>query len=297
MPQGAGQAWKLAIARASRDAIGLEVIVSDQRVSRNSLSELLEMPPERAMILILAGPQDGLGLLILSPDVLSALIEMQTVGHVVKAAPIPRRPTKTDAAMVAGLVDAALTGLEGLLDGDDDLSWAGQFRYGTFLEDARPLGLLLEDVPFRVIRTQVSLASGVKTGTILLALPARGKVEKPAAAQPTTAAAAMVFRAAMAEQVMASDATLNGVLVRVTLPLQAILNFRLGDPILLGQSALDRIDLEGADGCRVAGGKLGQNRGMRAIRLMAEAAPAARIRLKNQAQTETDVAAASRAAG
>jgi len=299
--QGAPAAWKLVIARAARDSIGLELAVSTQKASRNSLSELLEMPPERAMIIILEGPCEGLGLLILSPEVLSALIEMQTVGHVVKAAPLPRRPTKTDAAMVADLVDAALIGFETMLDGNDDLAWAGQFRYGTFLEDARPLGLLLEDIPYRVMQSEVSLASGVKTGSILLALPACGKVTKPQAEVPNTAAATLVFKAAMSEQILGSDATLNGVLARVTLPLQAILNFRPGDPIALGTSALDRIDLEGVDGCRVAGGKLGQNRGMRAIRLMAEAAPAARIKGKNQrsgdATAPAPEAKATRAAG
>ena len=293
--QGAAAAWKLALARAARDAIGLELTVSSQRASRNSLGELLEMLPERAMITILEGPSEGLGLLIFSPEVLSALIEMQTVGHVVKAAPVPRRPTKTDAAMVAGLIDVALSGFEAMLAGDDDLDWAGQFRYGTFLEDARPLGLLLEDISYRVMQSGVSLAAGVKTGSVLLALPASGKVAKPRAEAPNNAAATMVFKAALSEQVLASDASLNGVLARVTL------DFRPGDPIALGQSALDRIDLEGVDGCRVAGGKLGQNRGMRAIRLVAEAAPAARIKGTNRTPGDTTApaakAVATRAAG
>ena len=54
----------------------------------------------------------------------------------------PRKPTRTDAAMVAGLIDAALAGLEQALLQEADLVWAGGFRYASFLDDARPIGLL-----------------------------------------------------------------------------------------------------------------------------------------------------------
>jgi flagellar motor switch protein FliM len=126
----------------------------------------------------------------------------------------------------------------------------------------------------------VSLASGTRTGNVLLALPAGGKARKTADPVPAASAGGLVFKAAMSEQILTTNATLNAVVARVTLPLQAILNFRQGDPLLLGQAVLDQIDIEGVDGCRVAGGKLGQNKGMRAIRLSEKTAPAARHSLK-----------------
>jgi flagellar motor switch protein FliM len=297
--RGATSAWKLALARAARDTIGLDLSVNELRQDRRSLSELLEMPPERGMIIILEGPRDGLGLLVLSPEVMAGLIEKQTVGRVSSTPPIPRRPTRTDAAMVAGLIDAALSELESLLVEDSDLSWAGGFRYASFLEDARPLGLLLEDVAYRVLRSEVSLASGIRSGEVLLAVPANGKAEIVKMPEPPSAASGIVFKVAMEEQVLGADVSLNAILARVTLPLQSILMLKPGDPVPLGQAGLDRIDIEGIDGLRLAGGKLGQNQGMRAIRLSAEATPAARLKLTfaSLKSAEVDAMPDVRAAG
>ena len=34
-------------------------------LARNSLAELLEQPPDLALVIVLEGPQDGLGLLVI----------------------------------------------------------------------------------------------------------------------------------------------------------------------------------------------------------------------------------------
>jgi flagellar motor switch protein FliM len=143
------------------------------------------------------------------------------------------------------------------------------------------LGLLLDDAAYRVLHVDVTLAEGAKSGQILLALPADGQGQRPATVVGgPDKGTEMVFRVALGEQVMASDAVLQAVLARVTMSLQAVMALRPGDPVPLGSAALTRIDLEGADGCRVGGGKLGQNRGMRAVRFDADAQPAARGAVK-----------------
>ena len=77
-----------------------------------ALAELVDLPPDRALMLMLdQNGGDGLGLIVLSPAVLSGLVEMLTTGRVTAAPPPNRRPTRTDGAMLAALVDAALTGL------------------------------------------------------------------------------------------------------------------------------------------------------------------------------------------
>jgi flagellar motor switch protein FliM len=140
------------MARAMHDAIGLEMTTTDLQFNRRSLPEILELPPERALIVILEGPKDGLGLLVMSAEVLAGILEMQMVGKVSANVPLSRRPTRTDAAMVSGLIDRALDGLESQLLRSVDLVWASGFRYASFLEDARPLGLLLEDIPYQLLQ-------------------------------------------------------------------------------------------------------------------------------------------------
>ncbi len=162
---------------------GLLVDVTDLRLARRSLAELLEFPPDRALIALLDGPGGGLGMIALAPEVTSALVEMQTIGRVAAAAPAPRRPTRTDAAMVSAVIDRALAELEAVLAEEADLVWTGGFRYASFLEDARPLGLLLEDQPYRVLTTDLVMGENGRGGRVILALPAEGRGQAPVAAR------------------------------------------------------------------------------------------------------------------
>lgn len=276
--KGAAKAWKLALARAARNVIGLEMGQPQLQQRRSSLAELLELPPERALIAMLEGPKDGLGLLVIAPEILAGIVEMQMLGKVSASPPLVRRPTRTDAAMVSGLIDNALAELEAELAKSCDLVWTSGFRYASFLEDARPLALLLEEVNYQVLLADVSLGDGAKTGQVLLALPADGRGRSPVTHDQTpNRAAEMVFGAAMGEQIMGANADLIAVLARMSLPIETLINLKVGEPLTLGTAALDKIDLEGLDGKCLATGKLGQNSGMRAVRLTASENSAARI--------------------
>ena len=159
------------------------------------------------------------------PEVMGALIEMQTTARVSAAPTLTRRPTRTDAAMVAGVIDRALEELESILAEEADLVWAGGFRYASFLEDPRPLGLLLEDQPYRVLSADLSMASGARSGGLILALPAEGRGQRP---QPKPGrdrapAAAPGFSTALSEAVMAAGCTLEAVIARLTQPLGAVM--------------------------------------------------------------------------
>ncbi len=274
---GADRGWRLALARAARDALKLPLEVTGMTLARNSLAELLEQPPDLALVIVLEGPQDGLGLLVIAPQVLAGMIEMLTIGKVAAGPPVARKPTRTDAAMVAQMIDLALVGLETGLAQEADLIWAGGFRYASFLDDPRPLGLLLEDISYRVMKAEVALANGSRTGMVLLALPAegRGAVAHLQTRPSQDAAAGPTFAAALAEQVAGADCSLDAVLARLSMPLAAVLGLRVGAVLGLARAGLDQISFEGIDGRKVAEGKLGQNRGMRAIRLTPAPARAA----------------------
>jgi flagellar motor switch protein FliM len=266
---GADRSWRVILARAARDSmtLGMEVTRLDQ--SRASLTELLDMPTDRALIAVLEGPGEGLGLLAISAPLLAAMTEMQTIGRVTALAPPPRKPTRTDAAMVAGFVDAALGGLELALADEADLVWAGGFRYASFLDDPRPLGLLLEDIPYRVLRTEISVEGGARLGQILMALPAAGRGQRPRTASHAMpeAVAGHVFAAELAEQVGGVPCVLQAVIHRMACPLSTVIALQVGDVLAMGQASLDKIGLHGLDGQRVSEGRLGQNRGMCAVRL------------------------------
>lgn len=267
---GADRGWRLALARAARDDLKLPLEVTRLALDRRSLAELLELLPALALIVVLEGPKDGLGLLVISAPVLAGMIEMLTIGKVSAGTPAPRKPTRTDAAMVAGMIDTALAGMETGLAQEADLIWAGGFRYASFLDDPRPLGLLLEDTTYRVLNADVTLANGVRQGQVVLAMPAEGRGVVPdlrTGPLLDEADAGPAFTAALSEQVGAADCSLDAVLARLSMPLSRVMGLRVGEVLALPRAGLDQISFEGIDGRKVAEGKLGQNRGLRAIRM------------------------------
>ena len=271
---GADRSWPVVLARAARDTLvmGLDVLRLDQ--TRVSLAELLEMPPDHALIVVLEGPGDGLGLFVISAPLLAAMTEFQTIGRVAVLAPGPRKPTRTDATMVAGFVDAALCGLEVALAEETDLVWAGGFRYASFMADPRPLGLLLEDVAYRVVRADISVEAGVRTGQILMALPAAGRGRRPdRISQPLPEIAANhAFTADLAAQIEGAKCVMQAVIYKALYPLSTVMGWQVGDTVPLTLASTDTVGLEGLDGLRIAEGRLGQNRGMRAVRVTLPAA-------------------------
>lgn len=280
---GADRAWRLALARAARDSLKLGLEVRGMRLDRLSLTELLDLPEERSLLAVIEGPGEGLGVLVLSPPVLAAMVEVLTLGRVLPGNPAPRKPTRTDAAMIAPMIDAALAGLEAGLAEEADLIWAGGFRYASFLEDARPLGLLLEDAGYRCLTARVALedgagdsaaggdeeaaGGGARSGTVLLALPAEGRGARPARLADPAPEPGPAFARRLAAQVADAGCVLDAVLSRLTVPLSQLMALSEGEVLLLPKAGVDRIVFEGIDANRLAEGRLGQNRGMRAVRL------------------------------
>jgi flagellar motor switch protein FliM len=272
---GADRSWRVSLARAARDMLTLGLTVVRLNQSRGSLAEVLDLPPDRAMIAVLEGPGEGLGLMAISAPVLAAMTEIQTIGRVSAVPQAVRKPTRTDAAMVAGFVDAALEGLELALAEEADLQWAGGFRYASFLDDPRPLGLLMEDIDYRILTAEVSVEDGARTGQILMVLPAagRGKRPKTLASAVPAAVAGHAFAEDLAEQVDGAACVLTAVIHHLICPLSDVIALQVGDLLPLSFASLDQVGFEGIDGQRIAEGRLGQNRGMRAVRLTPPAQP------------------------
>ncbi len=262
------QAWDMALRRAAQETISLRIDVTSCRLRLLSLTELLEMPGVRSLIGILDGPSEAMGVIVLSPEVLAGLVEVQTVGAVTKHAPMARKPTRTDAAMVAGFFDSALSELDMALTSQPEAVWASGFRYASFLDDPRPLALMLEDAAWQVIEAEVSLAQGAKTGRVILAMPAVGRGTKAAQAVSDQAARHKAFNSELCEQVNQSVATLEAILVRVQIDLSELMDLGVEDVVPLFGASLDTVQIESADGQRLAIARLGQARGMRALRIL-----------------------------
>lgn len=279
------RAFGQALALAAQAMMGLPLRVERAEDLRLSLSELLEVIEPPALLAVLEGPRETLGLAALAPGTLATLIEMQTIGRIGPAAVDPRRPTRTDAAMSAGFLDRTLGEVETLLAADAAITWAGGFRYGSFLDDPRPLGLVLEEGGYRVLRLTLGFgADGARQGGLLLALPLPGRGDPPAGPRGPeqgrsgtgnaagTAApgdAEGQWRARLEQAVMQAPAELHAVMGRISLPLSAVMALGAGALIELPADAIAKTRVEGADGRLLTLARLGQMRGHRALRLKA----------------------------
>lgn len=274
------RALTLALARVADRQMDLPLRVGQLDARPLSLAEIPETLMEQPLIAMLEGPGEGLGVIALCPTLVASLIEVQTVGRLSHRPVQPRRPTRTDAAMAALFLDAVLEAFETLLLDLPGQGWAVGYRYASYLDDPRPLGLMLEDCAYRGFSLEISLgADGQRSGRMLVALPAVAQPEletpeaplSPArqAAAAQSAQEAQLWTQQLEQTVMASELRLTAVLDRLYLPLSEMMNWRPGDLVELHEDVLAAIALEAAGGAgqAVLHGRLGQNRGARALRL------------------------------
>lgn len=273
------RAWRMALARSARDQLKMTVGFSDVTARQASLTEVLETPMQRALIVMLQGAGEGMGLLVISGQMLAAMIEILTLMRLAPNGPQDedlRKPTRTDAAMAVEFIDAVMAGFERVLtEGDAGGSdWATGYRYAAFIDDPRPLHLMLEECDYHLLSAQIALEDGNRRGDITLALP----VPAPAVSDFIAPLADIsfdlppaddgpIFTAQLAQKVQDLPVQINAAIAQIHVPLERIVRLQVGEVIALPLAGLDKIAVLGLDGQRIAGGRLGQNRGMRALRL------------------------------
>lgn len=283
-----------ALGRAAEKLYTLPVFIESVEFEPLALCELSEFLPEQALLAVVGGRQDTLGTVALSHGLVASLIEVQAIGRV-SARPVkPRKPTRTDASISADFVNALLTELGRETKGQTGVPDYLSYSYVSYLDDPRPLVLMLEDGPMTRLTLRFRIGSGgQRDGVIVVALPtvptpghgarpgnaaslvvgspAGNQSPVPDSASPEEPAVAAVERPAekqtLAAAVQQAPIELVGVLCRRQMSLGAIRNLVPGAVIHLPPGALDDARLETADGQLLALGRLGDSEGFHALRL------------------------------
>lgn len=216
-------------------------------------------PPSPAMTEE-GGPMHG-GLVLADAGLISSLVEARMTGHVSPARPGPRNPTRIDALILSGLVDAALDQFDLLVP---DLSIADRvsaWRAGAMVTSAASARLTLADGDFLYFALEFDLGEGLHHGRLVLAMPdrppPRREAEIGAAAGP----------GALAEVVLQARSDLRAILARMQVPLSRLSLWEAGDTIPIPRAALTGVRIEDIEGTVVGRGRLGQLSGARAIRI------------------------------
>ena len=261
-PSGAAQGVGRAFARALSNATPL---VADGGVTRRSIvsqSELFDSIESDAFVGLLAAGSAGPALAVLDQSGFSAVIEAMTIGCLGPRAPVTRRATPTDASLLADLIDKTLADL-------NDPA-ALECRFQSVVPDHRLLAVLLDDVPFDLVVHDLTVLSGdeKRTAQVMLAFPhVVAPVTDVGHEADTGEPEANVWQTALEESVLLAPASLRAELGRVTMPLSEVLELGVGGALTLPLSNLEELQLVALDGTVQAVGRLGQSRGMRAVRL------------------------------
>jgi flagellar motor switch protein FliM len=266
-PEGqmtSGRAIRLAIARAAEKALGLSLTVLGVTMEVEGLDPLLKRLNGDWMLLGLVRRGELVGVAALDLQARAAAVEMQTLAQL-RVAPAAERPiTPSDVALCGPLITTILAEL-GEAAGETELAgWTGGITVGARFVDARAVGLTLPEARYRFIGATLDLGTGERQGTVLLAMPASPQAEAAADGDPGKAE---VFKARFQATVMEAPAILHAVLHHMTLPLNKVAGFQVGDTLPLPGVTVASVRMEGPGGQVLSRARLGQVTGMRAVRL------------------------------
>ena len=266
-----------AIGRAAQGGCGMPVYPSQARITPATLAELTELLPERGLVVVVEGPMGALGVVALCPGLLASVIEMQSLGRVTRHPPRERRPTRTDASICADFINIALAELATELGPLMTDGVFPMFRFASFVEDPKPLELMLEDIAYRCLRLDMKVGQGgVRDAALMVFLPDTGAAPAvPADLAPGQPAPVPTGSRSLAEAVRAAPVLLNAVLCRRKISLRELRALQPGSVLTLPHDAMASARLETPAGLLVAQGKLGALHGSRAIRIAPRAGAAA----------------------
>lgn len=256
------RALRLALARSADETMGLAMSVIGATQSRRDQDVVGRAIAEDRLYLVLAGPNDLLGAVCIDRACVSAMLQQQTTGQVTGTAPPDRAFTETDAAMVAPFLDAFLPRAADQCEVQTDQQCLSGFSFNSRATTRRGLILTLEQESYRVFDLTVEVAGGKVQGHITLILPdplVVPEFEQAIEGQEAAAGLEQSFGVMRAE--------LNAVVARVRLPLSSLAGMKPGEVLPLIENRLDRIEMLSIEGHSVALARLGQCKGMRAVRM------------------------------
>ncbi|MEQ6247711.1 FliM/FliN family flagellar motor C-terminal domain-containing protein [Sulfitobacter sp. HNIBRBA3233] len=262
-----GRALRLTAARTADAHLDLALSVIGLTQSLRDGASLEKSLQQTSLLLLMEGSGGRAALAVLSPELVTALIQQQTMGRIT-APPEgqePRPHTATDAALCAPFVEALLRQSAEMPEKADDRALVAGYRFGLWAGSPREACLSLDAPEYQSYTLTLDLAGGTVSGTLDLVLP------PPPPAQPAPpeddalpdAGAVPTF----SQNVLGLNAELTVALTQLTLPLNRISGWQVGDFVALDVTSLGQSLVLDANGRMISRGTLGQLDGCRAVQL------------------------------
>lgn len=264
------KALRRALSRTADVLWDLALVTQAVTVDMLDQDQVIEALGKRDLLILLDGPDGLVGLASIGREIMTGVVEVQTIQQVTQM-PVDedRVLTQTDAAMMAPLLDGTLNRMADTLVEHPLHGQLTGFRFGAMIEDPRGASLLLDAAAYRAFRAEVDLALGRRRGVLTLFLPERRL--KPGAGE------AAPGPGPHEEELSRVPARLDAVLARVRLPLRRAEALKPGDLLSLPPDVLEKVEVTAGRGQLVARGRLGQLNGLRAVRLALPSGAPARV--------------------
>jgi hypothetical protein len=263
------KAFRLSISKSADTLFDLALAVIGATQSVMTQSDLCAVFAADKLMLLLDGPNGQPGAALMDPAVVSGLVQQQTMGRVTAATDDERAMTRTDAAMMAPLLNDVFERVTTLLETEDDRAILRGFQFGAQVLDPRLIGLSLEENEYHVLRLTLDVAAGTRQGDVLLAFPV---ASSETMADPYGGSDSAGQSHALHDTVMAVKTELDAIICKVRIPLRDIEQWTVGTSLAVERDTLNETALYAQTGRKLGVGKLGQKSGFRALRLVKKTA-------------------------
>lgn len=257
------RAWHQTLPRVADDHLGVELAVLAVQEAAQPAAAAVAALPEGGLLMLMRDDRGRTGLCCLDPATLASVIEAQTTGQVGRAPPPGRRPTATDAALVADLVDAFCAAFDAAVAVMSQRPPHAGARCAGYLGDARTAAMALPEGLLHGVRIAIDFGGGARQGALTLLMPPPA----PLSGRTGSLAAGHRLGDELRPVVMEGRVQLEAVLCRLRLPLQRIRAMAPGDMLRIPARALASLSLETLDRRPVGQARLGQMEGRKAVRL------------------------------
>lgn len=267
MPLSPEAACVRAVARAGFIAAGLKVAEAKVEVrDLDGVAALSDLLAEAAMLIPCRAPDGAEGFLALSSAGLTALVEKTTTGRIASAESEERAASTIDRLLCHAFLERFLEAWRDLVSGTAAEAWLAGYALEDRMLAPDVLGMSATDLPYRV-HDVTAMFDAVRPVRFWVAMPQTRPRLKGSGDGPDGARAVGDWAKDWRAAVLESPAELEAVLCRLELSLDEVRRWEPGDRVSIPATALSTVSLGRRNGPCVATARLGQARGVRALRL------------------------------
>ncbi|MEX0349129.1 MAG: FliM/FliN family flagellar motor C-terminal domain-containing protein [Paracoccaceae bacterium] len=255
------RALRRGLAQASAGVSGPAMAVIGATENSHPRDLLAAHLQDQHLMLVLFEPGGLTAALCFDRRATAAMIRHQTMGEVGTQPPDDRPFTDTDAALMAPLAERFLAEVSGLLGEREDWLALSSYRFESRQKNLSDLVLMLGQEQYRLCDLVVDIGHGACQGQITVVLadhPAeQGGDPDDVSFQPV----------GLERNFGLMRTELRVVLTRLHVPLSTLSGLQVGDTLPLPPCPLEEAEVLTIDGQAIARARLGQCRGLRALRM------------------------------